>query len=68
MLKQIQVPTLLVYGDSSKMNRPEDLQQQQIAMAQAKRVFVPGGHNLHIEAAFALTSLIKQENDFFRRG
>jgi len=66
MLKQIQVPTLLVYGDSSKMNRPEDLQQQQIAMTQAKKVFVSGGHNLHIEAAFALTLLIEQESDFFR--
>ncbi len=60
MLKQIQVPTLLVYGDRSKLNRPEDLQQQQIAMIQAKQVFVSGGHNLHIEAASALTSLIEQ--------
>jgi pimeloyl-ACP methyl ester carboxylesterase len=60
MLKQIQVPTLLVYGDRSKLNRPEDLQQQQIAMSQAKQVFISGGHNLHIEAASALTSLIEQ--------
>jgi len=60
MLKHIQVPTTLVYGDSSQLNRPEDLQQQQTAMSQAKRVFVSGGHNLHIEAATALALLIEQ--------
>ncbi|WP_254174385.1 type I polyketide synthase [Planktothrix pseudagardhii] len=60
MLKQIKIPTILVYGEHSKLNRPEDLQQQQIAMVEAKRVFVSGGHNLHIEAAYALVSLIKQ--------
>lgn len=60
MLKHIQVPTTLVYGDSSQLNRPEDLQQQQTAIAQAKRVFVSGGHNLHIEAASALALLIEQ--------
>jgi len=58
MLKSLQVPTTLVYGDSSKLNRPEDLQQQQRTMAQAKRVFLSGGHNLHIDAAAALASLI----------
>ncbi|MDE5116519.1 MAG: alpha/beta fold hydrolase, partial [Trichodesmium sp. St2_bin2_1] len=58
MLKSIQVPTTLVYGDSSKMNRSEDLQQQQITMTQAKRIFLPGGHNLHIDAAKALAAVI----------
>ncbi|NEO56677.1 MAG: alpha/beta fold hydrolase [Okeania sp. SIO3B5] len=58
MLKSIQVPTTLVYGDNSKLNRPEDLQQQQITMTQAKQVFLPGGHNLHIDAATGLASLI----------
>nr|AFU81773.1 1-hexene synthase 2 [1-hexene ORF2 expression construct pBbS7k-hexORF2] len=58
MLKSIQVPTTLVYGDSSKLNRPEDLQQQKMTMTQAKRVFLSGGHNLHIDAAAALASLI----------
>jgi Predicted hydrolases or acyltransferases (alpha/beta hydrolase superfamily) len=42
MLKSIQVPTTLVYGDSSKMNRSEDLQQQQITMTQAKTNFSAG--------------------------
>ncbi|MFM2061661.1 MAG: hypothetical protein RLZZ507_1331 [Cyanobacteriota bacterium] len=60
MLKHIQIPTTLVYGDSSQLNRPEDLQQQQMAMVQAKRVFVSGGHNLHIEAASALALLIER--------
>jgi malonyl CoA-acyl carrier protein transacylase len=60
MLKHIQIPTTLVYGDRSQLNRPEDLQQQQTAMAQAKRVFVSGGHNLHIEAASALALMIER--------
>ncbi|MBE9033669.1 type I polyketide synthase [aff. Roholtiella sp. LEGE 12411] len=60
MLKHIQVPTTLVYGESSQLNRPEDLQQQQTAMAQAKRVFLSGGHNLHIEAASELALLIER--------
>ena len=58
MLKSIQVPTTVVYGDSSKLNRPEDLQQQQITMTQAKRIFLPGGHNLHIDAPKALAEVI----------
>ena len=60
MLKHIQIPTTLVYGDRSQLNRTEDLQQQQTAMAQAKRVFVSGGHNLHIEAASALALMIER--------
>ncbi|MGD1805494.1 alpha/beta fold hydrolase [Dapis sp. BLCC M126] len=58
MLKSIQVPTTLVYGDNSKLNRLEDLQEQQITMTQARQVFLSGGHNLHIDAATALASLI----------
>ncbi|NER47833.1 MAG: alpha/beta fold hydrolase [Symploca sp. SIO1A3] len=58
MFKSIQVPTTLVYGDSSKLNRSEDLQQQKMTMTQAKRIFFPGGHNLHIDAAADLASLI----------
>ena len=58
MLKSIQVPATLVYGDSSNLNRSEDLQQQQITMTQAKRIFLPGGHNLHIDAAKALAAVI----------
>ena len=58
MLKSIQVPTTLVYGKHSKLNRPEDLQQQQITMTQAKPVFLSGGHNLYIDAPSALASLI----------
>ncbi|WP_414520854.1 type I polyketide synthase [Umezakia ovalisporum] len=62
MLKHIQIPTTLVYGNNSKLNRPEDLQEQQTAMALAKRVFVDGGHNLHIEAASQLVKLIELAN------
>ncbi len=58
LLKQIKVPITLVYGERSNFNRQEDLSQQQVAMPQAKRIFVSGGHNLHLEAASTLAQLI----------
>ncbi|MDJ0713584.1 MAG: alpha/beta fold hydrolase [Prochloraceae cyanobacterium] len=58
LLKQIKVPTTLIYGDKSNFNQKEDLSEQQAAMPQAKRFFVPGGHNIHLEAASALAQII----------
>ena len=60
LLKQIKVPITLVYGDRSNFNREEDLSQQQAAMPQAKRIFVSGGHNLHLEASSVLAQLISK--------
>ena len=54
LLAQIQAPITLVYGDQSTFNRPEDLAQQQAAMPNAQRLVLPGGHNLHLEAATEL--------------
>ncbi|NEO57615.1 MAG: alpha/beta fold hydrolase [Okeania sp. SIO3B5] len=65
MLKSLEVPTTLIYGDNSKLNRPEDLQLQQITMTQAKQVFLSGGHNLHIDAASYLASLILTSESTF---
>jgi pimeloyl-ACP methyl ester carboxylesterase len=58
LLRQIKAPITLVYGDKSDFNRPEDLVEQQEAMPGATRVILSGGHNLHLEAAAALASLI----------
>ncbi|MBE9049171.1 alpha/beta fold hydrolase [Nostocales cyanobacterium LEGE 11386] len=58
LLRQIKVPITLVYGDKSNFNRTNDLSEQKAAMPQAKRVFLSGGHNLHIDAPEALANII----------
>ncbi len=58
LLSQIQVPITLVYGDSSNFNKPEDLAIQQAAIPQGKRIILPGGHNLPIDAPEALAVAI----------
>ena len=60
LLRRIQAPTILIYGDSSHLNRTDDLSEQQAAMPQAKRVFLSGGHNLHIDAPQAIANLIAE--------
>ncbi|MBD2580663.1 type I polyketide synthase [Oscillatoria sp. FACHB-1406] len=60
LLKQIQAPITLVYGDRSDFNRPEDLAEQQQAMAKAAKIVLPGGHNLHLEAAAAIAEIIRK--------
>ncbi|NET57746.1 MAG: alpha/beta hydrolase, partial [Symploca sp. SIO2E6] len=60
LLRRIQAPTTLIYGDTSHLNRTDDLSQQQAAMPQAKRVFLSGGHNLHIDAPQAIANLIAE--------
>ena len=60
LLNQIQIPTTLIYGDNSNFNKPEDLQAQQKAMPQAKRIILSGGHNLPIDAPEALATAIAE--------
>jgi len=60
LLRQIQAPITLIYGDTSHLNRTDDLSEQQAVMPQAKRVFLSGGHNLHIDAPQAIASLIAE--------
>ena len=58
LLKKIKVPITLIYGDKSNYNRQEDLRKQQEAMPNAKKVVIPGGHNLPLEAPSALAKII----------
>jgi acyl transferase domain-containing protein/acyl-CoA synthetase (AMP-forming)/AMP-acid ligase II/pimeloyl-ACP methyl ester carboxylesterase/acyl carrier protein len=58
LLRRIKAPITLIYGDRSDFNREEDLQQQQEAMPDAKRVTLAGGHNLHLETPSALAEII----------
>nr|WP_322785848.1 hybrid fatty acyl-AMP ligase/type I polyketide synthase [Stanieria cyanosphaera] len=58
LLKRIKAPITLVYGDKSNFNRQEDLSAQQIAMPDAEKVVIPGGHNLPLEAPSALAKII----------
>ncbi|NER47858.1 MAG: alpha/beta fold hydrolase [Symploca sp. SIO1A3] len=68
LLRRIQVPITLIYGDTSNVNRANDLSEQQAAMPQAKRVFLSGGHNLHIDAPQAIADLIAEAaSNFYDR-
>jgi len=68
LLRRIQAPTTLIYGDSSHLNRTNDLSEQQAAMPQAKRVFLSGGHNLHIDDPQGIADLIAEAaSNFYDR-
>ena len=58
LLKRIQAPITLVYGDRSNFNRNEDLSEQQSAMPNAEKVVLSGGHNLPLEAPSGLAKII----------
>ncbi|HEY9878954.1 MAG TPA: type I polyketide synthase [Leptolyngbyaceae cyanobacterium] len=58
LLRQIQAPTLLIYGDRSQFNRPEDLGLQQEALPKAQRVILEGGHNLPTEVPAQIAALV----------
>lgn len=58
LLKRIQAPITLVYGDRSNFNRNEDLTEQQLAMPNAEKVVLSGGHNLPLEAPSGLAKII----------
>ena len=61
LLNQLSMPITLVYGDRSTFNRPEDLAAQAEALSTARRVVLPGGHNIHLDAISELTSIIITE-------
>jgi malonyl CoA-acyl carrier protein transacylase len=60
LLRRIQTPITLVYGDKSNFHRPEDLSEQQAAIPKAERIVLSGGHNLHIESPSALARIIER--------
>ncbi len=61
LLKDIQAPITLIYGDQSEFNRPADLQAIQAALPQAQRLTVAGGHNLHFENPQAIAQIVYQQ-------
>ena len=58
LLRRIKAPITLIYGNKSNFNRQEDLSEQKKAMPAAKKIILPGGHNLHLEAPLALAQVI----------
>jgi acyl transferase domain-containing protein/acyl-CoA synthetase (AMP-forming)/AMP-acid ligase II/pimeloyl-ACP methyl ester carboxylesterase/acyl carrier protein len=64
ILRYIKAPITLIYGDKSHFNRPEDLNDQESAMAEADKVVVAGGHNLHLEAPSAIARIISGAKAF----
>ena len=60
LLGQIPVPTTLLYGNSSGLNRPADVAGLESAMTKARHVTIPGGHQLHIDAATEVAATIAQ--------
>ncbi len=58
LLRQIQAPITLVYGELSNFNRQNDLSEQKAAMPKAQRIVLSGGHNLQIDTPEALAKTI----------
>ncbi len=58
LLRTLAPPTLWVRGAGSTANRPRELEDLQRALADARHLVVPGGHNLHIEAPGPLAAAI----------
>ncbi|WP_017293948.1 hybrid fatty acyl-AMP ligase/type I polyketide synthase [Geminocystis herdmanii] len=58
ILSNLTLPLTIIYGDRSNFNRREDLEAQQLAMSQAKKIVLEGGHNLHWEKPFEIASAI----------
>ena len=58
LLRQLQVPVTLVYGEASNFNKPEDIALQQDALPHAKKVTLPGEHNVPIAAPEVLAAVI----------
>jgi pimeloyl-ACP methyl ester carboxylesterase len=58
LLRRIRNPITLIYGDRSQFNRQDDLQVQQQALANARRIVVSGGHNLPFDAPSAIADAV----------
>ncbi|PZV09422.1 MAG: polyketide synthase module [Leptolyngbya sp.] len=58
ILRGIQRPTTVVFGQSSQFNRPEDLAFLQENLPQAERVSLAGGHDLPLETPGDLAHVI----------
>jgi len=58
VLRRIQVPVTLVHADGSNLVKPEKIALMQAALNRARRVILPGGHNLHLEVPDAVADVI----------
>ncbi|NET48062.1 MAG: alpha/beta fold hydrolase, partial [Merismopedia sp. SIO2A8] len=58
LLSQLSMPMTVLYGDRSTFNRPEDLAAQAEALSDSNRITLPGGHNLHLDAATEVARVI----------
>jgi pimeloyl-ACP methyl ester carboxylesterase len=58
MFQAIRAPLTLVYGDRSEVVRRSDVEQVTRGAAGARTIWLPGGHNLHHDAAKALADVI----------
>ncbi len=58
MAGRIEAPVTLVYAASSNFVKPDRMAAMEAAFACAKRVLLPGGHNLHLEAPGAIADII----------
>ena len=65
LLSRISSPITVVYGQSSSFNRPQDLDAQKVAMANAQFFTIEGGHNLHLENPQNLAQMIYKLGDKF---
>ncbi|MGB6831534.1 MAG: alpha/beta fold hydrolase [Terracidiphilus sp.] len=57
-LEKMRGPVTLVYGDSSNLIRPEEVEAQTSSLPSARKVTLPGGHNLHYETPDLLAEII----------
>jgi pimeloyl-ACP methyl ester carboxylesterase len=60
LLAGIEVPLTTIHGDASDFNRPEDLADLKAALPHARRIVLPGGHNLLVEASAELARTIHE--------
>jgi pimeloyl-ACP methyl ester carboxylesterase len=60
ILARITAPTCLVYGDGSRAGSEAARDAGAIAPTRARRIVLPGGHNLHFETPEALAALIAE--------
>lgn len=60
ILREIQRPTTVIFGQSSQFNRPEDLAFLQENLPQADQVSLVGGHDLPLETPGGLARVISE--------
>ena len=58
ILGRVQAPVTLIYADASNFVKPESMAVFESALARSRRVILPGGHNLHLDAFAAVADVI----------